>query len=271
MGDPIVLVDYDPAWPDEFARLRDRAWATIGDLAVSIEHVGSTAVPGLPAKPVVDIVVVISSGDHLPEAIRRLEAIGYRARGELGVPGREAFSWPEGEERHHLYVSPTESEELQAQIAFRDRLRSDPALAADYVELKRELAARFRDDRPAYTDGKADFIAAVLHRQEGWHDHAVTASWSERLKELRPRLIDAFGNDVETMRTVSRVLELMDKAWRDSYGPGAPSDEIVDDVLLCAGGTLPGLVDAAHLAVVDWRDVVVWASEIRGRAAQGAE
>jgi GrpB-like predicted nucleotidyltransferase (UPF0157 family) len=162
MSDPIVIVDYEPGWPEEFARLRDRAKSAMGVLAVSIEHVGSTAVPGLAAKPVIDMVVVIASDDDLEEAIRRLESIGYRARGELGVPGREAFSWPEGEKRHHLYVSPTTSEELRAQIRFRDCLRADPELARAYLALKRDLAVRYRDDRPAYTDGKADFIAAAL-------------------------------------------------------------------------------------------------------------
>lgn len=158
----IVVVEYDPAWPAKFARLRDRAQAALGDVAVAIEHVGSTSVPGLPAKDLVDLVVVVESDDDVPEAIARLKAIGYRARGNLGVDGREAFAWPEGEKRHHLYVSPTTSAELRAQVAFRDRLRSDPAVAADYVALKRELAARYRDDRPAYTDGKTDFIESTL-------------------------------------------------------------------------------------------------------------
>jgi GrpB-like predicted nucleotidyltransferase (UPF0157 family) len=119
-------------------------------------------VPGLPAKDLIDMVAVIESDDDLPEAISRLEAIGYEARGSLGVEGREAFWWPEGEKRHHLYVSAKTSPELQAQVAFRDLLRSDPALAQDYVELKRELAARCGDDRNAYTEGKTEFIESTL-------------------------------------------------------------------------------------------------------------
>ncbi len=162
MSDSIVIAEYDPAWPAQFARLRDRAQASLGDIAVAIEHVGSTSVPGLPAKDLIDMVVVVESDEDVPEAIARLETIGYRARGNLGVEGREAFAWPQGEKRHHLYVSPTTSAELQAQIAFRDRLRSDPAVAAHYVALKRELAVRYRDDRPAYTDGKTDFIESTL-------------------------------------------------------------------------------------------------------------
>ena len=162
MGDEIVIVEYDAAWPAEFERLRDRAQQALGEVAVGIEHVGSTAVPGLPAKDLVDMVAIIESDDHMPEAIARLEAIGYRARGDLGVEGREVFLWPEGEKRHHLYVSPTASAELRAQLAFRDLLRTDSALARDYVALKRELASRHRGDRVAYTEGKTAFIEAAL-------------------------------------------------------------------------------------------------------------
>ena len=160
MPDPIVIVDYDPAWPREFEALCDRAAAAAGGLAVTIEHVGSTAVPGLAAKPVIDLVVVVKPDDVQP-AVDRLVAIGYVHRGNLGVEGREAFSSPEDEPRHHLYVSPTDSEELRAQLAFRDRLRNDGALASEYVALKRELAVRFRDDRPGYTEAKTDFVVAA--------------------------------------------------------------------------------------------------------------
>lgn len=110
------------------------------------------------------MVVVIASDDDLEEAIRRLEAIGYQARGELGVPGREAFTWPEGERRHHLYVSPSTSDELRAQVRFRDMLLADPELARRYETLKRDLAERYRDDRPAYTDAKTELIESTLRR-----------------------------------------------------------------------------------------------------------
>ena len=157
MPDPIVIVEYDPAWPTEFELLRDRAADAVGDVVVAIEHVGSTAVPRLAAKPVIDLVVVVEPVD-VQTAVERLVEIGYVHRGNLGVEGREAFSAPEDERRHHLYVSPTDSEELRAQLAFRDRLRRDAALAAEYEALKRELAVRFRDDRPAYTEAKTDFV-----------------------------------------------------------------------------------------------------------------
>jgi len=160
MPDPIVIVDYSPAWPLEFERLRDRAAAAVGNLAIAIEHVGSTAVPGLAAKPVIDLVIVVEPED-VQAAIDRLTVIGYVHQGNLGVEGREAFGVPEGERRHHLYVSPADSEELRAQLAFRNRLRADPELAAEYEALKRGLAWRFRDDRVGYTDAKTAFVTAA--------------------------------------------------------------------------------------------------------------
>jgi GrpB-like predicted nucleotidyltransferase (UPF0157 family) len=157
VADPIVIVDYDPAWPSEFERLRARAADAVGDLAVAIEHVGSTAVPGLAAKPVIDLIIVVAP-DNVQAAVARLAEIGYVHRGNLGVEGREAFAVPAGERRHHLYVSATDSEELRAQLAFRDRLRTSPQLAAEYEALKRALAVRHREDRGAYTDAKTEFV-----------------------------------------------------------------------------------------------------------------
>jgi GrpB-like predicted nucleotidyltransferase (UPF0157 family) len=109
---------------------------------------------------VIDLVIVVEP-EHVPSAIDRLTSVGYVDQGNPGVEGREALGVPEGEPRHHLYVSPTDSEELRAQLAFRDRLREDQSLATEYAALKRRLARRFRDDRTGYTDAKTDFITAA--------------------------------------------------------------------------------------------------------------
>jgi len=105
--------------------------------------------------------VIVVEPEDVQAAIDRLTVIGYVHQGNLGVEGREAFGVPEGEQRHHLYVSPTDSEELRAQLAFRNRLRADPELTAEYEALKRELAWRFRDDGVGYTDAKTAFVTAA--------------------------------------------------------------------------------------------------------------
>jgi GrpB-like predicted nucleotidyltransferase (UPF0157 family) len=163
--DPVVVADYDPRWPARFAELRDRLAAAVGPLAVGIEHVGSTAVPGLAAKPIIDLDVVVATPGDLPAVAERLRPLGYRHEGDLGVPGRDAFAAPPGSPPHHLYVCPLGSPALARHLALRDLLRADPEAAAAYADLKRTLAARFRHDRAAYTDAKTPFIDALLARR----------------------------------------------------------------------------------------------------------
>ncbi len=111
MSEPLLISPYDPAWRDQFERLRERAAAVLGPLAVAVEHVGSTAVPGLAAKPVIDLDVVVASEADLAPAIARLQSLGYRPGGRrLDVAGLTALGWPEGEPRHHLYLVIADSE-----------------------------------------------------------------------------------------------------------------------------------------------------------------
>jgi GrpB-like predicted nucleotidyltransferase (UPF0157 family) len=159
----VEIVPYDPSWPARFERekaLLERsigAWATGG-----IHHVGSTAVPGLAAKPVIDILVGVqdlaSSGDSFGE----LAKVGYHY-----APYRtEEMHWlckPDPSHRtHHLHLVPTGSRRYQAELAFRDALRSRPDLAVEYAQLKRSLARQFAHDRERYTLEKADFIQKAL-------------------------------------------------------------------------------------------------------------
>jgi GrpB-like predicted nucleotidyltransferase (UPF0157 family) len=162
MAEPVTIVDYDEAWPGIFEMIRARVAAELGPLAIAVEHVGSTAVPGLAAKPIVDIDVIIASRDDLPRIIAALGRIGYSHQGDLGIDGREAFEAPAGPPRHHLYVCSAENEELRRHLIFRDYLRAHEAAARDYAALKRDLAERYRDDREAYTDGKAAFVEGTL-------------------------------------------------------------------------------------------------------------
>lgn len=164
MNDPIVVVDYDPAWPQTFRTLADRALTAMGDVAVGAEHIGSTAVPGLAAKPIIDLDVVLRSTADSPTAVARLAPLGYVHEGDLGIPGREAFRWPPGEPRHHLYVLPADSPELRRHLAFRDYLRNHPDAARAYGALKRAAAEQHRNDRAAYMAAKDTLIREILGR-----------------------------------------------------------------------------------------------------------
>jgi GrpB-like predicted nucleotidyltransferase (UPF0157 family) len=170
----VQIVDYDSQWPLAFRELSDVIAEALGELALAIEHVGSTSVPGLAAKPIIDLDVVISSRDVLSEVIDSLRQLGYTHQGPGAVCGREQFAregcdvprtdtgrvWPD----HHLYVCAQNNPELIRHIAFRDYLRSHPDEARAYDTLKRQLAKRFRHDRDAYGVSKTEFIEGILER-----------------------------------------------------------------------------------------------------------
>jgi GrpB-like predicted nucleotidyltransferase (UPF0157 family) len=158
----VLVVDYDPSWPDVFEALRRPVWAAVRDVALSVEHVGSTAVPGLAAKPIIDMDVVVASSDCIPEAIERLATLGYVHHGNLGIEDREAFASPQGLPGHHLYVCPKDSAALANHLALRDCLRRDPVAVAEYGRIKKRLAVQFPNDVESYIAGKTDFILTVL-------------------------------------------------------------------------------------------------------------
>ena len=159
----ITLTPYNTAWEEGFLKIKAELAPALGSLALSIEHVGSTAVQGLWAKPIIDIDVVIKDRTALDEVITALSKIGYTHEGDLGIAGREAFDY-EGKEhlmRHHLYVCPQDSAELRRHIAFRDYLRTHPDTASEYSRIKREGAMLYPNDIDKYIAHKAGFIERV--------------------------------------------------------------------------------------------------------------
>lgn len=163
---PVIVRDYDPAWKDAFISIREELADALGELALSIEHVGSTSVEGLAAKPVIDIDVVIGSRDCLASAVEALARIGYRHEGDLGIPSRESFKY-DGKEhlmKHHLYVCAEDSAELRRHTAFRDYLRSHPETAEEYGRIKKEAARLYPNDIDSYIKYKSPFIEEIYSR-----------------------------------------------------------------------------------------------------------
>jgi GrpB-like predicted nucleotidyltransferase (UPF0157 family) len=164
MVNPVVVVDYDPDWPQRFSFFRGRITVALRGLAAAVEHVGSTAVVGLAAKPIIDMDVLLESTDALPEAIERLANLGYTHQGDLGIPEREAFLAPAKDFPHHLYVCPPHSREFERHLALRDYLRSHSKEAKAYGDLKQALAQKFAHDRAGYIAGKEAFVRELLRR-----------------------------------------------------------------------------------------------------------
>ena len=159
----VVVHSYEKTWADDFVAIRDELNTVLKDLALRIEHVGSTSVEGLSAKPIIDIDVVIRDREELPEVISALQKLGYSHEGDQGIPGREAFKY-EGKEhlrKHHLYVCAQDSEELRRHIAFRDYLRSHPDAVAEYSRIKEEGAELYPWDIDKYIEYKSPFIESI--------------------------------------------------------------------------------------------------------------
>ena len=156
----VVVLPYDPKWASDFQQIRDEIEDAVGHLILGIEHVGSTSVEGMSAKPCIDLDVIIRDISLLPRVIRGLEAVGYVYEGDLGIPGREAFAYTDKPhlKPHHLYVCPQDSEELHRHLTFRAYLRSHPEAVAAYSRVKETAALLYPNDIGQYIAYKSPCI-----------------------------------------------------------------------------------------------------------------
>jgi GrpB-like predicted nucleotidyltransferase (UPF0157 family) len=164
----VDVVDHDPRWLAIGAQLAHQLRDLTGRLAVAVAHVGSTAVPGLAAKPIIDIAIRLAIDVEPEAAIAVLQSAGWTYRGDKGSEGGLLFvaeSAP-GQRTAHVHVVTYNAASWHNYLTVRDRLRRNPQQVAAYAALKRDLAVRFADDRAAYTAAKADFIARLLRDAE---------------------------------------------------------------------------------------------------------
>lgn len=156
----VIVLPYDASWKTAFNDIRRELEAALGDLAVSIEHVGSTSVEGLSAKPIIDIDVVIRDYSVFDAVVRKLASVGYIHEGDLGIQGREAFKYTHKPhlQKHHLYVCPQDSAELRRHITFRDFLRSNPDAVQEYSAVKETAARLYPEDIDGYIAFKSPCI-----------------------------------------------------------------------------------------------------------------
>ena len=156
----VIVLPYDAAWESAFEAIRAEIQTALGDLMLGIEHVGSTSVKGMSAKPCIDIDVVIRDYSVFDAVVQKLDAIGYIHEGDLGIQDREAFKYADKPHlmTHHLYVCPRDSEELHRHIVFRDFLRKNPEAVKEYSMVKEKAAALFPDEIEQYISFKAPCI-----------------------------------------------------------------------------------------------------------------
>jgi len=172
----VRVVAHRHEWHDLFESERRALLERVGQLAVDVQHVGSTAVEGLETKPIIDIAMAVRSAEDIPRLRRPLEGLGYIYRGDAGSDGGHLFvkeSSPEVR-THHLHVVGVDDPQWRQWLLFRDKLRADDTLRARYSKLKKGLQERFTDDRKGYTDAKDAFVDSVLRphgpgRKVSWH------------------------------------------------------------------------------------------------------
>lgn len=161
--EPVLVVEYDPQWARHYEEERARIITALGGLIAGIEHVGSTAVPGLGGKPVIDIMIGVAQFEDGEQCVGPLEELGYEHLGEFGIPGRLYFR--KGIPRtHQVHLVEQGGDFWEDVLLFRDFLRAHPETAEEYYSLKKGLAARFWTDREVYADAKTPFIRSVVER-----------------------------------------------------------------------------------------------------------
>ena len=167
----IYMVSHDPKWRQLFQQEAEQLTAVLGSSVAAVHHIGSTAIPTIYAKPVLDLLLVVQDLAALDTKQPRMEALGYEALGEFGIPGRRYFRRDNlsGERTHQVHVFENDSPQIKRHLAFRDYLINHPETAQEYSDLKQELATKYPDDNEAYMDGKDEFVKKIDMRtaQEG--------------------------------------------------------------------------------------------------------
>ena len=170
----VRIADYDPAWADEFAAIGAALRAALGELAVRIDHIGSTSIVGLGAKPIVDVQVSVAALE--PMAYRApIESLGYVWRFDNPEKTKRYFREAPGSKRTHIHVRVNGSWHQQYALLFRDYVREHADAAREYEAVKRRLAAQYRFDRVGYTDAKGPIFTTIIARADRW---AAATGWA---------------------------------------------------------------------------------------------
>jgi GrpB-like predicted nucleotidyltransferase (UPF0157 family) len=166
----VEVVPHDPRWRDAFTAEARHVTAALGESAVAIHHVGSTSIPGIHAKPIIDLLVEFRDLAEADARSPAMESLGYQVMGEYGIPGRRYFRKdnPDGVRTHHVHAFQTGSDEVVRHLAFRDYMLAHPADAQAYSELKQKLAREHPRDMDGYMDGKDGFIKEMDRKAAAW-------------------------------------------------------------------------------------------------------
>jgi GrpB-like predicted nucleotidyltransferase (UPF0157 family) len=167
----VEVVPHNPDWPRQFQREAERLAAVLGAEIITIHHFGSTAIAGIPAKPVIDMLIEVRDIEKIDTFNDALARMGYEAMGEFGISGRRFFRrQKDGRRTHHVHVYQVDNPEIARHLNFRDYMRVHPVEAAAYGRLKEQLARQFPEDMESYVEGKTDFVCRIERKAKLWRD-----------------------------------------------------------------------------------------------------
>lgn len=165
----VEVVPHDSAWPENFAQESQQIYGVLGENIVAIHHIGSTAIPGIYAKPVIDLLVEVKDIATVNAHSLQMMSLGYQAMGEFGIPGRRYFRKEvQAVQTHHVHVFAIGSAQIERHLTFRDYMTAHPEAAHRYSQLKRQLASQHPTDIEAYMDGKDGFIQEIDSQATQW-------------------------------------------------------------------------------------------------------
>lgn len=169
MGRKVILTPHDPSWREQYETEAARLTAVFQPILVSIHHIGSTAIPGIKAKPIIDMMIVVRKITAVNQLIEPMATLGYISKGENGIPGRHYFRrGSDDKHTHHLHVYPTNHPEIARHLNFRDYLRQHRAAATAYSLLKERLAEQYVTEPAIYTESKTAFIQNIDQKALHW-------------------------------------------------------------------------------------------------------
>ena len=185
----VMVVPYDPQWPAAFERAAREVKAALGESLLAIHHIGSTSIPGIHAKPIIDMLAVAGDLLQVVERAERMREIGYEVMGEFGIDGRRYFRRDNaaGVRTEHVHTFAAESPHVRRHLAFRDFLRDHAELAQEYAQLKQRLAAAHPLDIEAYMDGKEAFIRQTQAKALEWMSCRETFETGRRERQILSR------------------------------------------------------------------------------------
>jgi GrpB-like predicted nucleotidyltransferase (UPF0157 family) len=188
----IAVVPYDPRWPQEFERAAGEVIPALGPGLLAVHHIGSTSIPGMYAKPVIDILVIVEDLHAVDGRTAEMQTLGYQVLGEFGMEGRRYFRRDDstGKRTHQIHAFAQGSPHVARHLAFRDFMRAHPDVAREYGDLKRRLAEAHPHDIEAYMDGKDGFIKEMEARALEWSATSAGGRPHTGITDSGDRIVD---------------------------------------------------------------------------------